>query len=78
MDGHIDEREVCFRVGLWLSGLMDKTPVRKTGNLRFKSQLRHKFFSQYLSTIQVVTPRRDITHKFFSLNKIMKKNKSVI
>ena len=32
-----------------LSGLMVKTPVRKTGDLRFKSQLRHKFFSQYLS-----------------------------
>ena len=34
-----------------LSSLMVKMPVRKTGDLRFKSQLRHKFFSQYLSSI---------------------------
>ena len=28
-----------------------KPPVRKTGDLRFKYQLRHKFFSLYLSSI---------------------------
>ena len=33
-------------VSQWSNG---RTPVRKTGDLRFKSQLRHKFFSQYLS-----------------------------
>ena len=29
-----------------VSGLMVKMPVHETGDLRFKSQLRHKFFSQ--------------------------------
>ena len=32
----------------WLNG---RAPVHKTGDLRFKPQLRHKFFSQYLSEI---------------------------
>ena len=32
-----------------LKWLNDRASVLKTGNLRFKSQLRHKIFSQYLS-----------------------------
>ena len=34
-------------VSQWFNGI---TPVRKTGDMRFKSQLTHKFSSQYLST----------------------------
>ena len=39
-------------------------PVRKTGDLRFKSQLRHKFFSQYLSSIRIST------YKIFNIDVI--------
>ena len=39
----------------WHNG---RAPVRKTGHLRFKSQLRHKFFSQYLSEYFVSRLRR--------------------
>ena len=39
---------MCWYMCLkWLNG---RAPVHKFGNLRFKSQLRHKFFSQYLSS----------------------------
>ena len=34
--------------GHGLSGLMVKTPVLKTGDLRFKFRIRHNFFSQYM------------------------------
>ena len=42
---------VCELVSVshWSNG---RAPVRKTGDMRFKSQLRHKFFSQYLSYIR--------------------------
>ena len=36
----------CYMCLKWLNG---RTPVHKTGCLRFKSLLRDKFFSQYLS-----------------------------
>ena len=36
-----------------LSGLMVKTPVRKTGDLRFKSRLRQKFLSVFIITVNV-------------------------
>ena len=39
-------REFFLSWYICLNGLMDKTPVRRIGDLRFKSQLRHKFFSQ--------------------------------
>ena len=42
----------------WLS-----SPVCKTGDLRFKSQLRHKFFSQYLSSVWT-----SILHRYVAVN----------
>ena len=41
MRGRFDSDLVS--VSQWFN---DRTPVRKTGDLRFKCQLRHKFFSQ--------------------------------
>ena len=43
MRGRFDSELVS--VAHWFNG---RTPVRKTGDLRFKSQLRHKIFTQYL------------------------------
>ena len=47
MDGlNINERGLFLSRYMCLSDLMVKTPMHKTGDLRFKSQLRHTFFSQ--------------------------------
>ena len=47
-----------------LSGLMDKMLVHKTGYLRFKSRLRHKFFSQYLSLFLYLCTYEILTLRF--------------
>ena len=46
MRGRFDSELVC--VSQWYNG---RTPVRKTGDLRLKSHLRHNFFPQDLSYI---------------------------
>ena len=44
----VPERDLIlsWHVSQWFNA---RTPVRKTGDLRFKSQLGHYFISQYLS-----------------------------
>ena len=48
------ERDLFLSWYMCLKWLNDRAPVRKTGDLRFKFQLRHNSFSQYLSYIWTV------------------------
>ena len=45
-----------------LSDLMVKTLVRKTGDLRFKSQLKHKFFSIIIIYMTILQPLHRFTY----------------
>ena len=51
LDNGLSPTNLCYKSNIIVTNISSfRYKVRKTGDLRFKSQLRHKFFSQYSSS----------------------------